>query len=305
MKEVLLKKSSFLSLPKEYLGFALAIIAMISAGFTAIPFSLALETISPLTVVYGMFFWAFIFTLPGIWIQRLPLFFDRKHGLALVIFAILGVLGNYAICEALLGVSPTVAVVVQRGEIIIAMLLGWIILKERIGLRLWIGLALAIAGILLIRKDVFEVSWDAWGPIIWAIISAASFATIQIITKFIVHQINPQVINLWRLAIALIILTFIPGVFGQIQQAGSQEWMWMMTAAFAGPFFARIVYTYSLKYIPVSKAVLMTTFAPISTLVFEFLLLGNLITWYEAAGGGLILTGVLWSLMPQKNNNNK
>ena len=51
-------------------GLCLAFIAMIGSGIFAIPYKLSLEKADPLTVVWGIFVWALLFSLPGAWFSR-------------------------------------------------------------------------------------------------------------------------------------------------------------------------------------------------------------------------------------------
>ncbi|MGK5092386.1 DMT family transporter [Deltaproteobacteria bacterium TL4] len=283
-------------------GLLLAGTAMFTAGLTAIPHRIALESIAPLNVVFGMFLCGLGYTLLGIFLQRIRLSFDPNLIFSILSIAILGVCGNYAICNALIGISPTLAITVQRSDIIIAMILSWIVLKERVTPRLWVGVGLASGGIVLMKKGSVSISMESWLPILWAVASAFCFAIMQIIIKKIVKRIDPQVLNAWRLAIALGILSFVPGQIETMQKMSSQEWRMILLAAFLGPFLSRITYTHALRHIPVSLAVLLSTFAPVSTLIAEYFFLGNLLTWYEALGSLFILVGIVWPLLPKRND---
>jgi len=45
-------------------------LATLGGGLYAIPYRLSLETVAPLTVVWGVFLWALLFSLPGAWLAR-------------------------------------------------------------------------------------------------------------------------------------------------------------------------------------------------------------------------------------------
>ena len=78
----------------------------------------------------------------------------------------------------------------------------------------------------------------------------------------------------------------------------------MAVAAFSGPFLGRIAYTYSLKYLTVSNSVIICSFSPAITLLFELLVFGTIISWLEALGGIIILVGIVWVFFPKVRNEN-
>jgi drug/metabolite transporter (DMT)-like permease len=117
-----------------------------------------------------------------------------------------GLLGNYAICNALSQASATLMVLVSRIEIIFAMLLSWIFLKELVSIRIWIAVMVIVAGIIVMKMDSLSFELKVWSSSLWTVTAALSFASMQVMAKSIIHEINPQVLNVSRLAVALVIL---------------------------------------------------------------------------------------------------
>ena len=115
----------------QFKGLSFAFLATLGGGLFAIPYRLSLETVAPLTVVWGVFLWALLFSLPGAWLARHQTKFSWKIGGITLLISLAGLLANYSICQALNGASsPTMLTLLQRSEIIIAMLLSWLFLKE-------------------------------------------------------------------------------------------------------------------------------------------------------------------------------
>ncbi|MDC0152406.1 EamA family transporter, partial [Deltaproteobacteria bacterium] len=73
---------------------------------------------------------------------------------------------------------------------------------------------------------------------------------------------------------------------------------WLALAAFCGPFVGRISLTYALRYLTISKIVIIGSFSPVVTLIFELLVFGTLINGYEAFGGTIMLAAILWVFLP-------
>jgi len=271
---------------------------MFGGGLYAIPYRLSLDTVAPLPVIWGVFLWAFLFSLPGAWFARRQNKFSWKIAGITLATSLAGLLGNYAICQALSQSSPTLLVLVSRIEIIIAMLLSWMFLKEFIGIRVWMSVVVIVLGIIVMKMDSLTFDLKNWSSFLWAVTSAFSFASMQVLAKRIIDEINPQVLNVLRLAIALIILWSLAEVRSGVTNLQSGEWKWIALAAFCGPFMGRVSYTYALRYLTVSKAVIIGSFSPATTLLFELLVFGTLISSYEAIGGTIMLAGILWVFLP-------
>ncbi len=282
----------------QFKGLSFAILATLGGGLYAIPYRLGLETVTPLTVVCGVFLWALLFSLPGAWIARHQTKYSWKIWGITLLISLAGLLGNYSICQALNRASPTMLVLLSRSEIIIAMLLSWLFLKEVITSRAWLAVVVIIAGIIVMKLNTLSFELNEWSAIIWAITAAFSFAVMQVLAKSIIHEINPQVLNVSRLALALVILWSLEEVRSRVAVLEFTEWQWLALAAFCGPFVGRVSYTYALRYFTISKTVIIGSFSPVATLIFELLVFGTLINVYEAVGGTIILAGILWVFLP-------
>ena len=279
-------------------GLCFAFFAMLGGGLYAIPYRLSLETVNPLPLIWGLFLWAFLFSLPGAWLARRRIKYSWKIGGITLLTSLAGLVGNYSICQALNLASPTLLILLTRSEVIIAMLLSWLFLKEIISVRVWMAVILILAGIIVMKLDSLSFGLTDWSAILWAISTAFSFALMVVLAKSIIHEINPQVLNVFRLALALLILWSLTEVRSGIAILQVTEWKWLALAAFCGPFLGRVSYTYALRYLTISKSVIICSFSPATTLIFEFLVFGTLISWFEALGGTIMLAGILWVFLP-------
>ena len=212
--------------------------------------------------------------------------------------SVAGVMGNYSICQSLNLASPTLMVLLMRSEVIIAMILGWMFLKEFVTVRIFTAVVLIIAGIFVMKLDSLSFEIKEWSAILWAFSAAFGFASMQVLAKSIIHEINPQVFNVFRLAIGLALLWCVEEVRIEIPALNISEWMWIAMAAFCGPFWGRVAFTYTLRYLTISKANIIVSFAPVMTLLFEFFVFGTLISWLETLGGSIMLGAIIWVFLP-------
>ena len=279
-------------------GICFALLAVIGGGLFAIPYRLSLDTVSPLPVIWGLFLCAFLFSLPGAWLALHQTKYSWKIAGITLATSLAGVLGNYSICQALNLASPTLMVLLMRSEVIIAMILGWVFLKEFVTLRIFAAVMLIIIGILVMKLDSLSFEMKEWSSILWSISAAFGFASMQVLAKSIIHEINPQVLNVFRLTIGILLLWCVEEVRIEIPVLDISGWIWIAMAAFCGPFWARLAFTYTLRYLTLSKANIIVSFAPMMTLLFEFLVFGTLISRLEIIGGVIMLAAIIWVFLP-------
>ena len=171
----------------QFKGLSFALLATLGGGLYAIPYRLSLETVAPLTVIWGVFMWALLFSLPGAWLARHQTKYSWKIGGITLLISLAGLLANYSICQALNEASsPTMLTLLQRSEIIITMLLSWLFLKEIITARVWLAVVVIIAGIIVMKLNILGFELNEWSAIIWAITTAFSFAVMQVLAKSII-----------------------------------------------------------------------------------------------------------------------
>ena len=64
-----------------------------------------------------------------------------------------------------------------------------------------------------------------------------------------------------------------------------------------------VAFTYTLRYLTISKANIIVSFAPVMTLLFEFFVFGTLISWLETLGGAIMLAAIIWIFLPGLKTN--
>ena len=284
-------------------GIFFAVLSVLGGGLYAIPYRLSLDTANALPVIWGLFLCAFLFSLPGAWLARHRTKYSWKIAGIAIATSVAGVVGNYSICQALSLSSPTLMVLLMRSEVIIAMILGWIFLKEIVTVRIFTAIVLIIVGILVMRLDSLSFEIKEWSAILWAFSAAFGFASMQVLAKSIIHEVHPQVLNVFRLAIGIVILWCVEEVRTEIPAMNYSGWIWIALAAFCGPFLGRVAFTYTLRHLTIPKANIIVSFAPVMTLLFEFLVFGSLISWFEILGGGIMLGSIIWIFLPGLKTN--
>ena len=182
---------------------------------------------------------ATVFSLPGAWIQRGHFIPGRKSIAGVIAVALFGIAANYALSRSLETSSATLFIVIARTEIVMAMILGWLFLKEKVTVRLWIGVVVMI-GVILMKSEGLSIPLDALIPVVWAFACAFFFSLIQIVSKAVIHLIDPQVLNVSRLVIASTLLLGSEEIRNELSGLTYYQWSMLALAAFFGPFLGRV-----------------------------------------------------------------
>lgn len=227
-------------------------------------------------------------------------------------------LGNFmfTICM-LFGVSMTTAV--SAGIIMATIptavaLLSWLILRERIGLRVWAAIALAAIGIGLFSVAKPELSVPAgqgsgtdlatnnalWGNLLVfaAVLCEAAYA---VIGKKLTGTLSPKritaLINLWGFALMTPFGVYAAWGFN-FSAVPATMWLLLVFYALAASVWTVWLWMTGLKTIPAARAGVFTVMLPISAALVGVLFLGERLTGLQLFAFALCLAGVLLATLP-------
>ena len=229
-------------------------------------------------------------------LKREPISFDKKTLGGAIIFAILSVVGNFAIGQSMLGIDPAITVVLTRVQVIFVMYMGWFFLKERLAPLLVPGAIIALGGFVWMNYSE-DISFDGeFVFYLWAIGSAFCFGASQVIMKAIIHDISPITVNHLRLLIGAGLLALMPGVLESLKALEFEVWLLATASAFFGPTISRLCHMYSIRYIPVSQATLFILLTPVFTMLVSYLVLNIFPTTQQLIGSTIIMLGIFLPL---------
>ncbi len=287
----------------EIFGNSLAVTASLAAAMFFIPYKMAVKTITPDVFTMGIFIVSLVMNIIPISFQVKKIRFDKTLLTGALIFAILTVVGNYALGKTLEYINSPLAVVVLRTQVLFVMFAGWIIFNEKISCYLWFGCIFSLAGIFV--SSYSEEGWQIikWSGILWGLFSMLSFGLINILIKLVVNKTNPIMLNFLRMFFTIILIAVIPGRVQSVINLSGYQWWLILVSAFFGPIVARILGIYSLKYIPISRYIIYTMLTPVFTLLLSWIIIGTLPSLYETIGGIIIISGILIPLLIKGNKN--
>ena len=185
-------------------------------------------------------------------------------------------------------------------------LLSWLLLRERPGWRVLIGIAFAIAGIALVafaRDDEGEL---ASGSLIGSLLLLGAVtceALYVVIGKKLSAHVGPKrisaLINLWGLAIVTpFALWQMPGfAWGFIPQS---SYFLLAVYALCASVLTVWLWMTGLKHVPAASAGIFTVFLPVSAAAVGAFFYGEEFTTAQAAAFALALAGVVLAAWPAR-----
>lgn len=228
----------------------------------------------------------------------LPRISLRLH-IVLAAQALFGVFGFNVL--VLLGVEMTTATI---SGIITAMTPAFIAvisfaLGDRLGRGAWVGVALTIAGIILVNLLATPPEHAARRPLLGAtlvLLAVVGEALYTILGRQVATRITP-------LAIATFVCIygfamFLPFALWDLRDfdasaPATSAWLAVVYLALVVTVFAFVIWFVGLKTVPASTAGAFTGMIPITAVASAWLVLDERVGWPHVAGIGLVLAGIL------------
>ncbi|MFH1686419.1 MAG: DMT family transporter [bacterium] len=176
-------------------------------------------------------------------------------------------------------------------------LLAWLWLKERFASVKWLGVALAIAGVVVMTANgtLENLGWiNSRGDLI-VLSSCVTWAVHTVITRDLTTRIDPLVATFWMTGIAglifvpLTLVTDGPSIWTDLDL-----WTWL-SLIFLGVFCLAIAFWLWAEGLAKQTAARVGVYLyiePLFAMFFAWLLLGEAITLWLILGAGMITAGV-------------
>lgn len=213
-----------------------------------------------------------------------------------LIMAACTILGNIAVAASLASVAPAITSVVIQAQVILVALGELLLLRSRLSAGLITGALLALGGFVVMQAPWQAALEGSRVGAVWALVAAACFATMLLVTRHVVDRIDMLTVNALRLVFAVSLLAFWPGTLTGL--AGLPAWPWAMAilAGLCGPTLGRLQLMHAVRYLPATPTKLITLISPLFALLLGFVFFGSWPQVHELIGGGILLSGVILPL---------
>lgn len=228
-------------------------------------------------------------TLP--WLLPMP----RPRWRIVVIGFLMGA-GNFALLfVGLQTASPSAAAVVIQIGVPFTTLLSVVMLGERIHWRRGLGIALTLAGVVLVVWNPEGLDLSAG---LWFVVAAAFTGSLGAVLMKQVEDVSPLRFQAWVGLVSFVPLTLASALFetGQWTSAAAAGWPFVAAVLFAALVVSVLGHTSYYGLIRKYEANLLaplTLMTPLFTIAFGVALTGDRVDARMAAGALLALAGVL------------
>ncbi|MDJ0780524.1 MAG: DMT family transporter [Desulfosarcinaceae bacterium] len=207
-----------------------------------------------------------------------------------------GAIGTLAIVRALFLVQfkhLTVVALLQKLQPIFAILLARILLGERLGRQFLFWTAIALTGGYFLTFETHLPATVNSGHMLpaagYALLAAFSFGSATVFGKRVLNKVHFRTALFFRYGFTTLIMLFIvaaSGKFDQLAVTTPTNWLFFAIIGLTTGSGAILLYYVGLRYIQANLATMCELCFPISTVVFDYLINGNLLSpiqWISAA----------------------
>ncbi len=263
-----------------------------------------------LLCVLALFLVSFLFSSIPMIIKPSRFRLNKKSYFFVIAIGLFSVVGNWSYMQSLQMLDPAISSTIQRVELIFAAILGALFLAEKITFHIIIAIAFSLIGLFFLQGAVFSINDFLLEAIAITLLSAWSFACMLLFSKLAMRYISVFTMNFYRLLFIAVFLSISLNLFNKLSELSLFAWLLVAISALCGPVGARFFITSSLQYISMSTALLYTMLAPVLAFYWQWLFFDLIFNLTEILGAGLILTGVLFTILreqtkklPEKNIN--
>jgi drug/metabolite transporter (DMT)-like permease len=310
-----LKKTKAVYLMKSYKKIAplFVIIGASLWGVDGIVLRPALFTL-PVTLVVFLESTIVAILLTPIFLKRLPDLKNLSKGdwAAFIGVALLGgAIGTMAITKALFFVNfvnLSIVILIQKLQPVFAIIFALLLLQEKPKRVFYLWASLAIAGAYLLtfghQKPVISATDKTGIAALYAIIAAISFAASTVLSKRALRNIDYQMgtyIRFSLTALFMLMMVSLNGNLLHVSEVSEPQWIIFMIIAFTSGGTAIFLYYYGLKEISASVATICELAFPLTAVILEYWLHGNILDWAQWLGVILLISSI--ARVSQLNNN--
>jgi drug/metabolite transporter (DMT)-like permease len=297
----LILSSKELTMPKsKTIPYLEALFAVIVWGASFIATKVALNDISPITVVWLRFSMG-ILILGATVAARRQFSLPNKNEWAY--FALLGFLGitfhQWLQSNGLqTSQAGTTAWIVATTPVFMA-LLGWIVLKEGLCWLKITGIFLAFAGVLLVvsKGDLASVSVGKFGApgdkLI--LVSAVNWAVFSVLSRRGLRSYPAGLMMFYVMTLGWLFTSILFFVGANVSEISNLTFDGWLGVTFLGVFCSGLAYIAwydALQILPAAQTGAFLYIEPLVAVVVAFFVLGEPVTLVSLIGGGVILFGV-------------
>ena len=255
------------------------------------------ERLHPMELVLARGLITLILSAAWLRAQRIPMWGNNKK--LLIVRGLFGFGGLTCFYTALTMLPLAETTVIHYVNPILTAILAAIVLRERVGWPLAVGIACGLAGVLLVGQPPWLFATDDVGVeraplplagVLVALAGAAFSAAAYVTVRKLRHTDHPMVIVFFFPLVA--VPATIPLVWKVFLWPQGIEWLWLLGIGVTTQI-AQVFLTRGLVLVPAGRATTIGYTQIVFATLIGVLAFGEIPTWLSLAGAALIVAGTL------------
>ena len=297
---------------KSFLGLWTAIIAISTA---AIFIRFAHSGLSSLTIATFRMLLSSVFLMPIFLMKHLKevkLVSKTKTSLLIIVSGFFLALHFYSWVSSLEFTNVTSSVVLVTTTPIWVSIISFFWLKEKIQRGFWIGLLVAMVGVIVITR--FGVGFSSVTPdnlleikgILLALIGAWCAAGYVVIGKKVRYSLSTIAYVFLVYTCSALFLMMIALISGQpLQISTDKDWLWLVLLALVPQLIGHSLINWALGVLPAARVSIALLGEPVGASLLAWIFLREIPNGVEVIGGSLILIGIFLALISDSGETTK
>lgn len=193
-------------------------------------------------------------------------------------------------------VNPSVAILLQKVQPLIAILLAVVILQEKLTSKFWAWAGFGIFGAYLISFPELRISGLSFSGgtlgIVFALLAAFLWGGSTVFGRFILRKISFQAMTSLRFLGALVFLFGLNVYYktlGELSKASSKDWLYVFIIAILAGFVSLFIYYRGLKFTKASIATIAELAFPVAAVAVNWIFLDAGLSVMQILGSLILL----------------
>jgi drug/metabolite transporter (DMT)-like permease len=200
--------------------------------------------------------------------------------------------------------NPSVAILLQKLQPLIAIGLAVWVLGEKLSSKFWLWAVVAIFGAYLVSFPTLNPTGFTWSNNMLGVLLALGAAVLwggsTVFGRFVLAKASFQMMTSLRFLSALVFLfglNIYYGTLAEVGAASSKDWFFVFMTAIIAGFVSLLIYYYGLRSTKASVATLCELSFPVSAVVVNWIFLEESLTSMQIVGAIILvaaITGLAW-----------
>jgi drug/metabolite transporter (DMT)-like permease len=246
-----------------------------------------------------------IFVLPLLWVSRDSIKkLTKKDWIYVTVIGVGGsALASIAFTQAFHYVNPSVAILLQKLQPFVAILLAGTLLKEKLPRKFWLWAFVAILGAYIISFPKFVpqlYDGEVWNPnvigVSYALLAALLWGASTVFGKYLLNRVSFEALTGLRFIIAFVFLLSLnisQGGLGQVGVMTSTDILYLVIISIVSGAMSLLLYYRGLQFTKASIATLAELGFVFASIVINIIFLNASFSFMQVIGIILLLLAVL------------